>query len=73
MSDEGKKPDRKQQRWYRWGTIAFLGYLWSWLLLWALAVADVLPPNETLGWICYVVFWPLVMIGQLVLWVRLHL
>ena len=49
MSDEPKQPGVKRWGWREWATVALLVYLSSWLLLWSLAKADVLPHNETLG------------------------
>jgi|HubBroStandDraft_5_1064220.scaffolds.fasta_scaffold281293_2 hypothetical protein len=69
MSEGVQKPDR--QRWGRvqWGTATFLAYLWSWLILWGLAMFGSLPESSTLSRIAYVVYWPLVKISD---WVRLH-
>jgi hypothetical protein len=65
MNDETEKP--KRQRWGRlqWGTAAFPCYLWSWLILWGLVTFDLLPVNNTLSRIAYVVYWPLVKLRQL--------
>jgi hypothetical protein len=63
----------KQPGWYKWGTVALLVYLGSWLLLWSLAKTGVLPHSETLSVIFYVVYFPLILFGESVLRVRVHL
>jgi hypothetical protein len=73
MSDERAKTVVRRPGWRKWGTIALLGYLRSWLLLWSLAKADVLPHNDTLGVIFYVVYLPLILFGESVLRVRVHI
>ena len=73
MGEERAKTVVNRPGWYKWGTVALLGYLCSWLLLWSLAKADLLPHNETLGLIFYVVYLPLILLGESVLGVRVHI
>jgi hypothetical protein len=73
MSDERTETVSKRPGWRKWGTGALLGYLCSWLLLWSLAKAGVLPHNETFGVIFYVVYLPLILLGESVLRVRVHI
>jgi hypothetical protein len=64
----GKRPGRR-----KWGTIALLAYLCSWLLLWSLAKAGVLPHSQTLSVIFSVVYFPLILFAESALHVRAHL
>ena len=73
MSEERPKTVAKGPRWRKWGTIALLAYVCSWLLLWLLDKADVLPHNATLGVIFYVVYFPIILFGESVLRVRAHI
>jgi hypothetical protein len=73
MSDEPKKPNVKRWGRYEWGAVVLLAYLWSWLVLLSLARTDVLGQNETLGWICFIVYWPILQLGRIVVWIQLHM
>jgi len=71
VSDEPKKPDVKGWGRCEWGAVALLAYLWSWLLLWHFA--DALPISTPLAWIAFVVYWPILIVGRLILWIQWHL
>jgi hypothetical protein len=73
MSDERPKTVVKRPAWQTWATVALVAYLASWLLLWSLAKADVLPHNATLGVIFYVVYFPIILFCESVLRVRAHI
>lgn len=73
MNDQPKQSGVKRWRWRKWGTVALLVYLSGWILLWTLAKADVLPHNEKLGVIFYVVYFPLILVAESVLRVRAHI
>lgn len=73
MSDERPKTVAQRPGWKKWGTVALLVYLGSWLLLWSLDKTDVLPHNATLGVIFYVVYLPIILFSESVLRVRAHI
>jgi hypothetical protein len=73
MSDERAKTVTKRPRWHTWVMIALFGYLCSWALLLSLDKAGVLPHNETLGRIFYVVYLPLILVGESVFRARVHI
>jgi len=73
MSTEHAMAVGKRPGWKKWGTVALLAYLCSWLLLWLLDKADVLPHNATLGVIFYVVYLPIILFSESVLRVRAHI
>jgi hypothetical protein len=66
MSDEAEKPNR--QRWGRleWGTLAFLCYLWGWLIFWGCVRSKLLGPLNLIYWIAYLVYWPFVRLSNLI-------
>jgi hypothetical protein len=66
MSDNADKPNRQRWGWSQWSTVALLGYLWSWLILMGLDRFHLLGDNETLAWIGYVVYWPLIQLRYLI-------
>ncbi len=72
MSDAVQKPNRPRWGRLQWATAAFLVYLWSWLIFWALLRFDLLPDAhyETLRAILSIVYFPLFLLGKLINWFR---
>jgi hypothetical protein len=66
MSDEPEKPNR--QRWGRlqWGTLAFLCYVWGWLILWGVARLDLLPRSNVFRGIASIVYLPIIALEWLI-------
>jgi hypothetical protein len=69
---EVQKPNRRRWGWLQWGTLGFLVYLWSWMIFWALFRFDLLPDRnyETLRTIGAIVYFPILLLGALINWIR---
>ena len=66
MSDEAEKPKRRRWGRLQWGCVAFLIYLWGWLILWGLGRLNVLPTNNVFRGIATVVYFPIIALGYLI-------